>query len=589
MSDPSVGTSVFDFMTAAQQADVIARTYTLDVAPAIEAAVLSVYNAGGGTVCLPAGGYLLATTSTAPNSLYSYVTLRDGVNIVGNGKDATVLKVAAGENARFNGTTGPNALATKQATPLKNCTFRDFTVDWNGANNLLTSSTNARNNASILSLNGGINIICSDIKAMNVPGNQCIFFPASTEQGQGNIRLIRCEALNCGSGLVGNYNIDHSSFYCNGTGLRYEDLRGDAPQRVAGALFELHGGDAQAVGCYSNFYERGFWIASNYQAISGIKVSRSVHTNVNFAFSMSAQQYAIDNVEIASCDFTQADGLTPSPNSFFINGNTIAASSSVHVHDCKFIGKGYNMRMFQLFQLSRLIFEDNYSAGFAGYGIHGNARDIGGKRWIQLLRVINNTFDDVVNAVYCNVPEMACDVVDIRGNIFNRSVADTNAPVTFSSTTSTGVIGPNIKSANYTKAFAGYPNGAKVFYAETGTWQPTVAGSVVPGTCTYTTQAGQYTQVGNMVFFETTVTWSGHTGTGGITVSLPVAPVLSVPNVTVAANTEGVAVTAGKYVGARIYPNNGMINLFEFSSGAISLLTMSAAGTVSVSGQYPCT
>src|SRR5471030_2766958 len=107
MSDPSVGKNVFDFMTAAQQADVIARTYTLDVAPAIDAAVLAVFNAGGGTVCLPAGGYLLATTSTASDSLYSYVTLRDGVNIVGNGKDTTVLKIAAGENTRFEGTTGP--------------------------------------------------------------------------------------------------------------------------------------------------------------------------------------------------------------------------------------------------------------------------------------------------------------------------------------------------------------------------------------------------------------------------------------------------------------------------------------------------
>ena len=51
--------SVFDFMTSAQIADVIANTATLDVTAACQAAVTAVIAAGGGTVYFPAGTYLL--------------------------------------------------------------------------------------------------------------------------------------------------------------------------------------------------------------------------------------------------------------------------------------------------------------------------------------------------------------------------------------------------------------------------------------------------------------------------------------------------------------------------------------------------
>lgn len=49
-----------------------------------------------------------------------------------------------------------------------------------------------------------------------------------------------------------------------------------------------------------------------------------------------------------------------------------------------------------------------------------------------------------------------------------------------------------------------------------GTFTPTIVGSTNAGTGTYTTQSGQYTKIGNLVFVTMTLAWSAHTGTGNI-------------------------------------------------------------------------
>lgn len=53
------------------------------------------------------------------------------------------------------------------------------------------------------------------------------------------------------------------------------------------------------------------------------------------------------------------------------------------------------------------------------------------------------------------------------------------------------------------------------------TYTPTYLGSVVPGATTYTTQAGFYTKIGRVVFFNGRVTWTAATGTGVASISIP--------------------------------------------------------------------
>jgi hypothetical protein len=57
---------------------------------------------------------------------------------------------------------------------------------------------------------------------------------------------------------------------------------------------------------------------------------------------------------------------------------------------------------------------------------------------------------------------------------------------------------------------------------EEGTWTPTYYCDTTAGTTTYTRQYGSYTKIGNRVFVECDVVWSGQTGTGsGLIGGLP--------------------------------------------------------------------
>jgi hypothetical protein len=455
--------NIFKYLTPQQIADVKAWTYRYDVAPAIERAAIDAKAAGGGTVAMPAGGYLLGTLSKDVNAPYAYITARDRVSMRGDGMNLTVLKVKAGENVRLNGTNGPNIIATQQASPLRDCSYSFFSVDWDGPNNLLKSTDSPRQNCSILSVNGGINITCTEIRSISTPGNQCILFPAWTELGQGNINLIRCQAFNCGSGLPGNYNTDHSSFYVNGTGLNYDGLRGDAAREVKGALFELHGTNARATNCVSNNYQLGFWIAANFQPIRNIVVTKGKHTNLRSAFSLSGETNAVDNVEVGSCEFSQSAVQPVAGQLYFVNGNTIASCSLLYVHDCSFVGSGFTfMRFMQLFKIANLRFETNYVRGFSTYGVLGTGLDIGNGRFISEMNVRNNIFTDVKNAIYANVPNLSADRIFILNNTFNRTVRDEAPAITIVAKSSSGQIGPNTYSSNYVVPVAGAPNGAAI-------------------------------------------------------------------------------------------------------------------------------
>lgn len=56
---------------------------------------------------------------------------------------------------------------------------------------------------------------------------------------------------------------------------------------------------------------------------------------------------------------------------------------------------------------------------------------------------------------------------------------------------------------------------------EEGTWEPELLGYDDPlndGTTTYTTQLGQFTRIGNCVYFEIELVWTGQTGSGGLSI-----------------------------------------------------------------------
>jgi hypothetical protein len=53
---------------------------------------------------------------------------------------------------------------------------------------------------------------------------------------------------------------------------------------------------------------------------------------------------------------------------------------------------------------------------------------------------------------------------------------------------------------------------------DNGTWTPTLVGSTVAGTTSYTTQQGYYTKIGSLVFITGTIVITAASGTGSATI-----------------------------------------------------------------------
>lgn len=97
---------VFDFMTPEEIADVKAKTYTLDVSAAFQAAITA---ANGREILCPAGGYKIATKLTYYNT--TGVAQPKGLKILGEGEGNTIFKNEVANNPLFDINTGVGATA----------------------------------------------------------------------------------------------------------------------------------------------------------------------------------------------------------------------------------------------------------------------------------------------------------------------------------------------------------------------------------------------------------------------------------------------------------------------------------------------
>lgn len=111
-----------------------------------------------------------------------------------------------------------------------------------------------------------------------------------------------------------------------------------------------------------------------------------------------------------------------------------------------------------------------------------------------------------------------------------------------------------------------------------------VAGLTTAGACTYVSRSGTYTIVGSMCHFSASVVWTGHTGTGNLTVSLPT---------TVATGFSGVSPLWSQtiiYTGipqAIPQPTTGYVLIGNSTSGAgLTYLAVQAAGTLAIQGSF---
>jgi len=96
------------------------------------------------------------------------------------------------------------------------------------------------------------------------------------------------------------------------------------------------------------------------------------------------------------------------------------------------------------------------------------------------------------------------------------------------SATSPGLVGITTQTFAGVKTFSGgiqLPTTggtpATLNWYEEGTYTPVMTGSIVAGTATYSVQTGNFTRIGRMVFVQAQLTWSAHTGSGNMSISLP--------------------------------------------------------------------
>jgi hypothetical protein len=120
---------------------------------------------------------------------------------------------------------------------------------------------------------------------------------------------------------------------------------------------------------------------------------------------------------------------------------------------------------------------------------------------------------------------------------------------------------------------------------EEGTFVPAIVGTSLAGVGTYSpTPTGTYTRIGNRVFFDIDITWSGHTGTGNMTITaLPFSAVgVAVTSLTYT----NLAVGAGKTMGAQIVGTTLTLYSQDPAGGAVAAVAMDTAAAIVLSGVY---
>jgi hypothetical protein len=126
---------------------------------------------------------------------------------------------------------------------------------------------------------------------------------------------------------------------------------------------------------------------------------------------------------------------------------------------------------------------------------------------------------------------------------------------------------------------------------EEADWTPVAIGGTTAGTGTYTLQVGRYTKIGQVCFFQMTLGWSAHTGTGDLILGgLPFTSLNAAggggQSVATLGYNNGLAFTNQPVM--FISNNNTIINLSQTTTGgAISGIPMdTAVSELVVNGHY---
>jgi hypothetical protein len=122
------------------------------------------------------------------------------------------------------------------------------------------------------------------------------------------------------------------------------------------------------------------------------------------------------------------------------------------------------------------------------------------------------------------------------------------------------------------------------------TYTPVISGGTTAGVGTYTTQTGKYYRIGTICFFKATVTWTAHTGTGTIRISLPLTAISDGMDTPLAVGIINNYVSvASSQILADVLAGTATARLLQTpvaGNGTTSGITLDTAASVTIAGFY---
>ena len=338
---------------------------------AIQAAVDAAFAAGGGTVYLPAGTYLLASFSSS----YYTVKPKSNVSVVGSGP-ATIVKMANGLVSATQGYT----FLYDHTNFIENITISDFTMDWNGQNN--PNQNTPVGNTTRMGGNGGVsNVHIRNVIFKNPSGHHNIWIAGS---GGGENSITNCIFQNAGRAVAGNTLItDHSSIYenTNNTIISGNIFFCTNLNDTVATAIEIHGQNINVTNNIVYGYSKAMNIAASDGLTScyNIIVSDNNFNDVNVGItlwsglSLSLAGILIDSniIELREIAGQVACG---------IQGNGSTMNSSVPASDIQILNNSIKIngsinlslqsKSIDLWDWSSIYIENNILSNFSGEAIY---------------------------------------------------------------------------------------------------------------------------------------------------------------------------------------------------------------------------
>ena len=129
---------------------------------------------------------------------------------------------------------------------------------------------------------------------------------------------------------------------------------------------------------------------------------------------------------------------------------------------------------------------------------------------------------------------------------------------------------------------------------EQGTFSPSVSGTTTAGTATYSNRIGRYTKIGNTVTVSVYMAWSGHTGTGNMSLTDLPFTVVNVTNYFPSAAlgyVQNIALTALNIATAIANYNSTNLSVYQYPTGggASTTVPIDTAGEIAYTLTYEAT